>query len=779
MIDSRIWRPTAPLAALFVFAAGLLVGFLVGCGSKAEPETAEVKKFRPVDDDGAPAAASGGVAGTKTRSGPAAIEGQPGEGGAPAAGGKAGEGVQVSPELAAVLNQLTRLGSQQPKVSNQQELVRELVNIQNQQVNLIKKALTLNPPLEIKRQLVEAQSRIYEVSIQLGVPGAMQQLTELGTKNSADSDPEIARIGRHATFNASLMRLSSQQAEDGKQITVEAKKLLDAEKGDLSDETIQLVMQTVRKLNEAGFQKDVAEVYQTLADALAGDPKRADTAKHFALQAKILKMDLDTLLDDVLREKPEANAKFEAALANLLKEPPTADLLSSVQNVGQVLEVFGPPKLAQACFDHIADAFKKADDPKLAEAAAEMADKAKQRLALVGKPFDVEGVTPDGLPFDWAPYAGKVVLVDFWATWCGPCLQELPNIRQNYEQYHAKGFDVVGVNLDSAASDLKQFLALQGQGIPWVTVTSQVVLDGKVGDREWSKIPMATKYGVEAIPFVVLVGKDGNVDSIHVRGPKLGARLKQLLGEPATTEVPADPTQPANAPPAAKTGMLRQVLPLGIAAVAAFLADEPAANAVKADDDSSNPYVAKPGLNASQLMAYLQKMLDRPQTIQSRPGFAEGIVDACDRVLRNDEATPAEKLQATQTKLSILHRDACDGKEAADKQLMEFVTQLKDDDRPEIAREVAFFRLERRVIEAKELPLDEIPALLNDVEQYMGHEKSSAKHLRLASSTVAAINRLEDGKERERQFAVFGKIFGASSDKELARYGKKLAKAKE
>jgi len=66
--------------------------------------------------------------------------------------------------------------------------------------------------------------------------------------------------------------------------------------------------------------------------------------------------------------------------------------------------------------------------------------------------------------------------------------------------------------------------------------------------------------------------------------------------------------------------------------------------------------------------------------------------------------------------------------------------------------------------------------LLKDIQSYLAGEKLSAKHLRLASSTVAAINRLESGDEREAQFATFGQILSKSSDKELARYGKKLAK---
>ena len=100
----------------------------------------------------------------------------------------------------------------------------------------------------------------------------------------------------------------------------------------------------------------------------------------------------------------------------------------------------------------------------------------------------------------------------------------------------------MGVNLNTNLGDLKEFLTLQD--LPWPTVISQVVVDGNAG-KDWSRLPMASKCGVDAIPFVVLIGKDGNVDSIHVRGPKLKNALDAASGAPITTEIPADPTQPA------------------------------------------------------------------------------------------------------------------------------------------------------------------------------------------------------------------------------------------
>jgi thiol-disulfide isomerase/thioredoxin len=802
-----------------VLLAGLLSGVHLGCGSKAEPAAAEVKKFRPADDataaDARATPSSARAAGDVAQTGFASEPGAAAEATPP---GPTPQDSSLSPELRNVLNQINRLGQQQPQGKTEREQLDELLKIQTQRLGLAKQAMKLSPPPELKRQLATMMHNIYQMFAEYRVPSAVAQLTDFGKAMSADPDPEVARIGRHATFGANISRIASQPLDSGKDIVAEVKKLLDAEQGSLSPETIEVARDAANMLRQGGFRADAADILEALAQSLAenkqqNDKQQAELASEFAVQAKLAKLDLQTLLENVIREKPDADKNLEETLDTLLKDGPlTREMFGQVQQVAHILEALGHLKLAQTAYDKITAAFKDSTDTELAEQVAETSSKAKQRMALVGQPFTVEGVQADGSPFDWSQYAGKVVLVDFWASWCGPCLQEIPNIRQNFEQYHAKGFEVVGVNLNTKVSDLKQFLAFQGQEIPWTTVTSQIVLDGQAGE-DWTKIPMAAKCGVQAIPFVVLIGKDGNVDSIHVRGPKLGARLRDLLGDPITTEVPADPTQPK--PPAKATGQLPAggkgsgvfvgtrssispttfptktpdpvfvpiISPVRAAvAVAIALAGSKLAPGLVADepqDDTSNPYLAKPGLRPSDLIAFIQKMLDRPQAIQSRPGFADAIVDACDRVLKADAATKIEQLTATQTKLTTLHREACDGKEAADKQLLAFVEELKDDDRPEIAHDVAFFRLERRILLAKDTPLDEIPALLGDVQEYLAKEKLSAKHLRLASSTVAAINRLESGDDREAQFAKFGPIFAKSGDKDLARYGKKLAKKSE
>lgn len=146
------------------------------------------------------------------------------------------------------------------------------------------------------------------------------------------------------------------------------------------------------------------------------------------------------------------------------------------------------------------------------------------RLVPGARPFAVTAKDLSGKPISLAQYKGKVVLLDFWATWCPPCVAEMPNIIANYKKYHAQGFEVVGVSLDQSKGALTSYIAKNK--MPW-----RQIFDGK---RFGSTVPR--QYGVEAIPFGLLIGRDGKIAGVSVRGPALGPAIeKALAAKPAKT----------------------------------------------------------------------------------------------------------------------------------------------------------------------------------------------------------------------------------------------------
>jgi thiol-disulfide isomerase/thioredoxin len=136
------------------------------------------------------------------------------------------------------------------------------------------------------------------------------------------------------------------------------------------------------------------------------------------------------------------------------------------------------------------------------------------------EPLELKFTAIDGREVDLAKLRGKVVLIDFWAMWCGPCIAELPNVKAVYEEYHDRGFEIVGISLDEKADQEKLRQFVQQEGLPWPQY-----YDGK----KW-KTALAKEFSISSIPAMLLLGPDGRLASTSARGPALETEVKRLLG---------------------------------------------------------------------------------------------------------------------------------------------------------------------------------------------------------------------------------------------------------
>jgi thiol-disulfide isomerase/thioredoxin len=174
---------------------------------------------------------------------------------------------------------------------------------------------------------------------------------------------------------------------------------------------------------------------------------------------------------------------------------------------------------ASAVMATIEENFSLMKSPQLIKEAKPVIEGFNKRKALIGQPLDFAGqkLLLTGEEFDPSTIAGKITLVDFWATWCGPCRAEFPNLRELYKKYQEKGFEIVGVNLDDTDAEVLGFP--EKESLPWIHLRS---LDKSL---EGFANPLSQKLSVTAIPFMLLLDREGKVVQIHARGK----RLEELL----------------------------------------------------------------------------------------------------------------------------------------------------------------------------------------------------------------------------------------------------------
>jgi thiol-disulfide isomerase/thioredoxin len=141
--------------------------------------------------------------------------------------------------------------------------------------------------------------------------------------------------------------------------------------------------------------------------------------------------------------------------------------------------------------------------------------------AEIGKKApDFSGPSPDGKTVSLKEVIGKVTIIDFWASWCGPCRKENPNVVALYNEYHDKGLNIIGVSLDKEGDGEKWKQAIEADKLAWPQVSNL---------KYWND-PIAKKYNIQSIPATFILDANGIIVAKDLRGDQLKAKVKELLG---------------------------------------------------------------------------------------------------------------------------------------------------------------------------------------------------------------------------------------------------------
>ena len=169
-----------------------------------------------------------------------------------------------------------------------------------------------------------------------------------------------------------------------------------------------------------------------------------------------------------------------------------------------------------------ADKARALAQPLLESSIREEAKEGVRRLVrkfdFFGKPLQLKFTAVDGREADLEKMRGKVVLIDFWASWCGPCMMEMPKVKAAYEKLHPQGFEILGINLDEDKERMQRVLTASN-------LTWPQCFDGQKWDG-----PLIKRFGIMSIPTVWLIDKRGVLRDLNARG-NLVERVEKLLQE--------------------------------------------------------------------------------------------------------------------------------------------------------------------------------------------------------------------------------------------------------